>query len=123
MVVRGRFAVLGPVVLALLLAACGPTTPSRNGVATNPANLPNGGALVSGSPGASASSGAQTSGVRTVLAPLGLNLRSADSSQSQVLGTVAQGTLLNVVGHSDSNGGWYHVKGDTTSGWITANAQ
>jgi Bacterial SH3 domain len=61
--------------------------------------------------------------VRTVLAPLGLNLRAADSSTAQVLGTVAQGTLLTVVGHSDSSGGWYRVKGDTTTGWITANPQ
>ncbi|HXA27145.1 MAG TPA: SH3 domain-containing protein [Candidatus Angelobacter sp.] len=122
MTMRGRFVAVGAVIGALLLAGCGTPGTSRNGVATNPANLPNGGALASGSPGASASSGVQTSGVRTVLAPLGLNLRSADSSQSQVLGTVAQGTLLTVIGHSDSNGGWYRVKGDTTSGWITASA-
>lgn len=107
---------------AALLAACG-SGGARNGVATNPANLPNGGALVSGTPGASGGGGAQTSGTRTVLAPLGLNLRSADSPTSQVLGTVAQGTQLTVLAHSDSNGGWYRVKGDTTSGWITADAR
>jgi len=111
--------------LALGVAACGQTnnTTARNGVATNPASLPNGGTLSSGTPGASGSSTAQSSGIRTVLAPLGLNLRSADSATSQVLGTVAQGTLLTVIGHSDSNGGWYRVKGDTTSGWVTANPQ
>jgi hypothetical protein len=118
---------IGPVVallaaLGCALAACG-QAPAPSGVATNPANLPNGGALTSASPGASASSGAQTTGVRTVLAPLGLNLRGADSSASQLLGTVAQGTALTVIGHSDSNGGWYRVKGDTTAGWITANPQ
>ncbi|HZS14855.1 MAG TPA: SH3 domain-containing protein [Candidatus Dormibacteraeota bacterium] len=112
---------VAPVLVAVLaLAACGPSTSSRNGVATNPADLPNGGALISGTPGASGTSGAQTSGVRTVLAPLGLNLRAADSAQSQILGTVAQGTLLTVIGHSDAGGGWYHVKGATTNGWITA---
>jgi hypothetical protein len=105
------------------LVACGAGGSGRSGVATNPADLPNGGALVSGTPGASGSGGPQTSGVRTVLAPLGLNLRSSDSAQSQVLGTVAQGTLLTVIGHSDSGGGWYRVKGDTTAGWITANPQ
>jgi hypothetical protein len=121
----GRVAAVCSVAFALLLAACGPGSTARNGVATNPANLPNGGALASGSPGATGSSAAQTSGVRTVLAPLGLNLRGADSSTSPVLGTVAQGTLLTVVGHSDAGGGtgWYHVKGDTTSGWITGNPQ
>ncbi len=116
--------ILGGVLLAgaaALLAGCSVGgSGARNGVATNPANLPNGGALVSGTPGASSSGGAQTSGVRTVLAPLGLNLRSSDSATSQVLGTVAQGTVLTVIGHSDSGSGWYRVKGDTTSGWITA---
>jgi hypothetical protein len=113
-------------VLALLfLAACGSGGSARNGLATNPPNLANGGALSSGTPNPSATGAAQTSGIRTVLAPLGLNLRSADSSTSQILGTVAQGTLLTVIGHSDSGGGggWYRVKGDTTSGWITANPQ
>ncbi len=107
-----------------LLAACGSGaggTPS--GVATNPANLPEGGALHSASANPNSTASAQTSGVRTVLAPLGLNLRASDSSTSQVLGTVAQGTVLTVIGHSDNNGGWYRVKGDTTAGWITSNPQ
>jgi hypothetical protein len=103
----------------VLLVACGQTA-APSGVATNPADLPNGGALVTSSP-SGGSSNAQTSGVRTVLAPLGLNLRSADSSTAQLLGTVAQGTVLTVVAHSDNGAGWYRVKGDTTSGWITAN--
>jgi hypothetical protein len=122
---RGAVALLLGV-SALAVAACGSTngtTGNGNGVATNPASLPNGGAFSSASASGGTSSGsAQTSGVRTVLAPLGLNLRDADASTGKLLGTVAQGTVLNVIGHSDSNGGWYHVKGDTTSGWITANA-
>jgi hypothetical protein len=121
-----RRRILAVCLLAIaVLVACGPSGTSRNGVATNPADLPNGGALVSGSPGSSASGGAQTSGVRTVLAPLGLNLRGADNATSQVLGTVAQGTLLTVLAHSDAGGGsgWYRVKGDTTAGWITGNPQ
>jgi len=120
---RARGAVVALVAL-LGLAACGSSTGGRTGVATNPADLPNGGALVSGTPGgATGTPGVQTSGVRTVLAPLGLNLRSADSSTSQVLGTVAQGTLFTVIGYSANGNGWYHVKGDTTTGWITANPQ
>jgi Bacterial SH3 domain len=110
-------------VAALVVAACGSTnttTGNGNGVATNPASLPNGGAFTSASAGGTGSA-AQTSGIRTVLAPLGLNLRDADAPTGKVLGTAAQGTVFSVVGHSDNNGGWYHVKGDTTSGWITAN--
>jgi hypothetical protein len=110
---------------AVAVAACGSTNGTAgngSGVATNPASLPNGGAFSSASASAGGTGAAQTTGNRTVLAPLGLNLRDADSSAGKVLGTVAQGTVLTVIGHSDSNGGWYRVKGDTTSGWITANA-
>ena len=112
------------VVFVTILAGCGPaSTPAPTGVATDPANLPGGGALhnVSPSPGGTATP--QTSGVRTVLAPLGLNLRSAASTTAQVLGTVAQGTVFTVLGYDPSGSGWYRVKGDTTSGWITANPQ
>lgn len=116
-----RTAVFVALLGSLLLVACGSSAGNdRNQVATLPANLPNGGAL--SSPSANGTGGAvQTSGSRTVLAPLGLNLRSADDPKSQLLGTVAQGTVLSVIGHSDNNGGWYRVKGETTSGWITAN--
>ena len=101
-----------------VLSACG-LGGHPSGVVTNP---PGGGALMTSS--ASATGGEhQTSGVRTVLAPLGLNLRSTDSPSGTLLGTVAQGTVLNVLDYSDKNGGWYRVHGDTTSGWITANPQ
>ena len=105
---------------ALALAACS-RAGAPTGVATNPADLPGGGALhnTTGSPGGTP--GPQTSGVRTVLAPLGLNMRSAAASTAQVLGTLAQGTELTVIGYSADNGGWYRVKGTSTSGWITAN--
>lgn len=105
---------------AVLLVACSRANPPT-GVATNPANLPGGGALhnITGSPGGTP--GPQTSGVRTVLAPLGLNMRAAAASTAQVLGTLAQGTELTVIGYSGDNGGWYRVKGTSTSGWITAN--
>jgi hypothetical protein len=107
---------------AALLAACGSTPDTGNApVATNPADLPDGGALHSATPGGSQSPGVQGSGVRTVLAPLGLNLRSAGASTAQLIATVAQGTVFTVVGYSADNGGWYHVKSDTQTGWITAN--
>jgi hypothetical protein len=113
---------LGLLVGSALLAACGATS-SPSGVATNPADLPGGGALHSASAQPGATNAPQTSGVRTVLAPLGLNLRAAASASAQVLGTLAQGTELTVVGYNDQNGGWYHVKSSSTTGWITANTQ
>jgi len=107
---------------SVLLAACGAGGGSNGtAVATNPADMPGGGALHTVAPTGSVSPGAQTSGVRTVLAPLGLNLRSAASSSAQLVATVAQGTVLTVTGYSGDGGGWYHVKGDAGTGWITAN--
>lgn len=107
---------------AVLLAACGSGTSSNgSAVATNPADMPGGGALHTVAPSGSTSPGVQTSGVRTVLAPLGLNLRSAGSSTAQVVATLAQGTALTVTGYSGDGGGWYHVTGDAGTGWITAN--
>lgn len=109
---------------AAVVAACGAGGGGApSGVATNPANLPGGGAFHNSSANPSGTSGPQTSGVRTVLAPLGLNLRSSASASGQVLGTVAQGTLLTVVGYDAAGGGWYHVQGTSTTGWITANPQ
>ncbi len=72
-------------------------------------------------PGASTTpSHAAASGVRTVLSPLGLNIRQSAAVTSTRLGTAAQGAVLQVVGHTDQNGGWYQVQGQTVSGWITA---
>ncbi|MEO8899471.1 MAG: SH3 domain-containing protein [Candidatus Dormibacter sp.] len=97
----------------ILLAGCGePSAPT--GVATNPPG-PGG---VSGTPGGTPSaSGA--SGVRTVLSTLGLNIHSAPMVSAPHLGTVAQGVVLSVLDHTDQNGGWYKVQGQTVTGWIT----
>ena len=98
----------------VLLAACGGNgTPT--GIATNPPVQDGGTSAGSPSP----SSGA-ASGVRTVLSPLGLNIRQNASVSSARLGTAAQGAVLQVTGHSSQNGGWYQVQGQTVSGWITA---
>jgi hypothetical protein len=62
----------------------------------------------------------QVSGKRTVLSPIGLNVRAAPGTSSKVLGTAAQGTVLTTLGHVDTDGGWYQVKGATVTGWISA---
>ena len=101
------------VLASVPLAACNASTPPT-GVATNPpvTGGPTGGA----SPSSSASA---ASGVRTVLSPLGLNIRQAASVTSARLGTAAQGAVLQVTGHTSDNGGWYQVQGQTVTGWIT----
>ena len=96
----------------LLLAACGPE--STPGVATNPVS--------SGNPTAAASASASpvAGGVRTVLAPLGLNLHAQPQLSAQVVGTAAIGTELLVQAYNPADGGWFQVQGQTTTGWIVA---
>jgi Bacterial SH3 domain len=67
----------------------------------------------------STTSGIQTSGLRTVLSPGGLNIRAQASKSAPILGTVAQGTELTVRTHIDQGGGWFGVKGSTVTGWIS----
>lgn len=64
--------------------------------------------------------GVQTSGDRTVLSPLGINVRAHPLHTARVIGTADQGTVLRVLGHTDAAGGWFEVRGQTVTGWITA---
>jgi uncharacterized protein YgiM (DUF1202 family) len=98
--------------LAMVVAGCGEGG-SPTGVATNPP------VQGSGNPSASASPSGPP-GVRTVLSPLGLNIHTSAGLHTAVLGTAAQGAVLTVVDHTDQNGGWYKVQGQTVLGWITA---
>jgi len=79
--------------------------------------------VVSGSSGTGggATSSVPASGVRTILATLGLNMRAAPSKDAQVIGSLSQGTVVTVLAHTDQNGGWFQVKGETLTGWITDN--
>ncbi|MHB8718239.1 MAG: SH3 domain-containing protein [Candidatus Dormibacteria bacterium] len=101
--------------LALLcaaLAACAP--PAATGVATN---APGSGAPTTA---AAATPAPVAGGVRTVLAPLGLNLHAAPQLTAPVVGTAAIGTELLVLAYQASGGGWYQVRGQTTTGWIVS---
>jgi uncharacterized protein YgiM (DUF1202 family) len=114
----GAVAMRSPWTVAVLagvcLAGCGDSTSAPTGVASNP---PGQGA-VSGTPrGTPSSTG--SSGVRTVLSPLGLNIHSTPALSSPHLGTAAEGVVLAVLDHTDQNGGWYKVQGQTVTGWIT----
>ncbi|MHB1534834.1 MAG: SH3 domain-containing protein [Acidimicrobiales bacterium] len=118
-----RLGALG-VALAVALAACGSSTPHA-------AQATHGTTLRTTTTQASATTlppvsttvpGIQTSGQRTVLIPVGLNVRAQPSPSAKVLGTAAQGVVLNVLGHSTQAGGWYQVKGATVTGWISDSA-
>ncbi len=61
----------------------------------------------------------QASGQRTVLSPIGLNVRSGPSTTAHPVAIAAQGTVLAVLGHTSSGGGWYKVRGTTVTGWIS----
>jgi hypothetical protein len=104
---------------ALLLVGC-----SGSGKPTAaPTTTAGSGSLATTLPGGSASTTVpiQVSGPRTVLSPIGLNIRSAPSKTGAVVGTAGQGATLTVLGHTDQGGGWYQVKGTTTTGYITDN--
>jgi Bacterial SH3 domain len=94
------------------LAACG----SGSATAT-PLPLSNSG---NGSPSASGSASTSSSGIRTVLTPLGLNFHATASLTAQRVGSASQGTTLTVKSYTSSSGGWYQVQGATTTGWIVA---
>jgi len=53
--------------------------------------------------------------------PLGLKVRDSGSPDGTTLGSLGQGTVVTVVAYSGQNSGWYQVKGETQTGWITAN--
>ncbi|MGH7611196.1 MAG: SH3 domain-containing protein, partial [Candidatus Dormibacteria bacterium] len=56
----------------------------------------------------------------TVIAPLGVNMRSGPSTTDQVVGVLAQGVSLPIVAHTSTNGGWWQVRGSSQTGWVTA---
>ena len=63
--------------------------------------------------------GVQTSGPRTVLSPVGINVRAEATKSAPVLGTAERGSVLTVLGHTAANGGWYEVKGASHTGWVS----
>jgi uncharacterized protein YgiM (DUF1202 family) len=62
----------------------------------------------------------QSSGPRTVLSPVGLNVRAQPSTSAKILGTASEGAVFTVL--SRSSLGWFKVKGATVTGWITDSA-
>src|SRR5438552_1531766 len=97
----------------MVMAACGSAT-----IPSPSSTIPS----ATFAPTVTASTSVQTGGVRTVLSPLGLNLRASASTSAQILGTAAQGTVLTVSDFKAADSGWYKVQGATVTGWISADA-
>jgi len=114
--VPARTLVLAPCALFIVCACSSPDKPTP--VPPQPSST---GVTITSV--ASTTTSVQTSGVRTVLSPLGLNIRGAPSTSAPVLGTAAQGTVLTVLGHTAQGGGWFSVKGATVTGWVTDSAR
>ncbi|MGC8628180.1 MAG: SH3 domain-containing protein [Acidimicrobiales bacterium] len=64
---------------------------------------------------------AHVTGARTVLSPIGVNVRAKPSLRAKILGTAAQGAVLSVLGRTGAAGGWFRVRGATVTGWMSAN--
>jgi len=54
------------------------------------------------------------------LSPIGLNVHAGPSKSAPVIGTAAQGAVLQLLGRTGQGGGWYKVQGATVTGWISA---
>ncbi|MGC1184737.1 MAG: SH3 domain-containing protein [Candidatus Dormiibacterota bacterium] len=59
----------------------------------------------------------------TVIAPLGVNFRSAPSASAAVVGVIPQAISLPLVSPTPAAGGWWKVQGATQIGWITSDPQ
>ena len=98
------FAVL---VVAAVLAGCGTSTP-------RPAATPRPSPSPSASPPPTS---------LTVIAPDGVNFRTDPSTTAQVIQVIAQGVTLPIVSETSAAGGWWEVRGNTATGWVTSNPQ
>ncbi len=56
----------------------------------------------------------------TVIAPLGVNLRTGPSTSASITGVLAQGVSLPIVSHTPAAGGWWEVRASDGTGWVTA---
>lgn len=62
----------------------------------------------------------KATGSRTVLSPIGLNVRAHPQKDASLVGSAAQGVVLTVTGYTSAAGGWYEIKGTSVTGWVTA---
>ncbi|HMK95917.1 MAG TPA: SH3 domain-containing protein, partial [Acidimicrobiales bacterium] len=115
---------LGLLCAAALLAGCG--SPSHSGPPSTSASrsrvtVSSTGPTTSTVPTTTTVPTSEVNGVVTVLSPVGLNVRAGPSKKAAVIGTAAQGAVLQLLARTAEGGGWYKVRGATALGWMTAN--
>jgi SH3 domain-containing protein len=109
--------VRGVLILAVVLASCACSSPSgRSSTSHAPSSV-----SVTTASAPLTTTTAQATGFRTVLSPIGLNVRAQPSKAATILRTAAQGAVFTVLAHTDQGGGWFEVKGPTVTGWISDN--
>ena len=74
-------------------------------------------------PGATTTTTPPSTGTRTVVYPLGIDMRDGPSTSAKVLGTLVRGAEVTVNSYNPASGGWLNVKGVSVTGWISANQQ
>ena len=102
-----------PAVTAVLIAACGSSSPHTSPTPSTAPTTP-------GSPAASPTP-AIIGSSRTVLSPLGLRIHSAPAlGSANVVGNFGQGAFFTVLDYQSGGGGWMKVQGRSVTGWIVA---
>jgi hypothetical protein len=112
---RSARAFVAGIALALLLAGCIHLSHSSAPTTTTPSTVPR-------TTTTTKVPGVQSTGIRTVLSPIGLNVRQRPSKSAKILASAAQGVAFTVFGHAVNDGVWYAVRGQSVTGWISGAA-
>jgi uncharacterized protein YgiM (DUF1202 family) len=100
---------------AISLAACSASGTSGGSASGTPVTT------ASSTPGASATP-RLVGTMRTVMTQLGLNMHADAVRSASVVGVLGQGAQVTVVDYKATDGGWFKVQGQTTTGWIVADS-
>lgn len=113
--------------VALVAGGCGSAAPNSGPTTSSPITASSSATITTSTTSTTSAPTTSTTvgltpanGPETVLSPIGLNVRKGPSRSAAVVGTAAQGTVLQVLGRTSVGGGWYKVQGETVTGWISA---
>ncbi len=118
---------------AIVMSACGSsghstlppasTSPPTSQASTVPPSTTTTTTTTTTVPGATTTTTPPSSGTRTILYPLGVDMRSGPSTTAKVIGSLVRGAQVTVLSYNPASGGWLNVKGASLTGWISANQQ